>query len=136
MFYNLSGTENHRQQLINSASSFHPIQSPLITRSTLSVFTHPNGRQQVQKRSAAVADIGSPFENEQATVTTTTSPNSSSGSSPKQPPPLPTPPRTNLRTATSSMELSHGFRPPVSSNSMKTFGINPTLSQSQLYTGF
>src|SRR4051794_7095279 len=96
MFYNLAGAENHRQHLINSSSSFHPIQSPSITRSTLSVFTNPNGRQQVQKRSAAFADMGSPFENEQATVTTTPSPNGSSEISPKQPP-LPIPPRTNLR---------------------------------------
>jgi hypothetical protein len=119
----------------NSSSSFHPIQPSSITRSTLSVFTHPNGRQQVQKRSLAVPDIGSPYE--QGTVTTTTSPNGSSDSSPKQQLPLPPipPSKTALRGATSSMELSNSFRSPAHTNSMRTFGIDTALSQSQLYSG-
>lgn len=134
-FYNNLIANDSHQRLINSSSSFHPI-----TRSTLSVFTQPNGRQQAQKRSMAVHDMGSPFEQEQATVTTTTSPNNSSGSSPKQLPPplpLPLPPRTNLRAATSSMELSNSFRGPAQSTSMRTFGNHASnLSQSQLYDGF
>lgn len=136
-FYN-NLVHNESRHLINSSSSFQPIQPSNITRSTLSVFTHPNGRQQAQKRSMAVVETVSPYEQEQGTMTTTTSPNGSSGSSPKQlpPPPLPLPPRTNLRLATSTVELSNSFRSPAQSNSMRTFGVvNPALSQSQLYPG-